>query len=164
MTAMFAVAALSEQKKDTLLLLDWASRGSKDRPPTAVLIEFGLKDKTPEKWSGRAVVNGAKVVHREGYRFRPEDKLLDKDRWEASSHRGLRVPPRNPGHRAMEAIATVGVVLHLSDIQADASSDHRAGERRHRESQRRAERRAGGTDKDLWGAEAGYGSSRRRRP
>ncbi len=121
LTAMIAVAALSEQKKSTLLLLDWANRGPKERPPSAVLIEFGLKDKTPEKWSGRAVVQGAKVVHREGYRFRPDDKLLDKDRWEASSHRGLRVPPRNPAVAKMEPIATVGVVLHLSDIQADAT-------------------------------------------
>jgi hypothetical protein len=119
--AMVAVAALSEQKKATLLLLDWANRGPKERPPSAVLIEFGLKDKTPEKWSGRAVVSGAKVVHREGYRFRPEDKLLDKDRWETSSHRGLRVPPRNPAVARMEGIATVGVVLHLSDIKDDAS-------------------------------------------
>jgi len=120
-SAMIAVAALSEQKKSALLLLDWANRGPKERPPSAVLIEFGLKDKTPEKWSGRAVVTGAKVVHREGYRFRPADKLLDKDGWETSSHRGLRVPPRNPAVARMEGIATVGVVLHLSDIKDDAS-------------------------------------------
>ncbi len=119
--AMIAVAAFSEQKKSTLLLLDWANRGPRERPPTAVLIELGLKDKTPEKWSGRAVVSGAKVVHREGYRFRPADKLLDKDRWEASSHRGLRVPPRNPAVARMEGVATVGVVLHLSDIQAEST-------------------------------------------
>src|SRR5262245_58414794 len=119
--AMIAVAALSESKKTNLLLLDWASRGSKEHPPAAVLIEMGTKDTAPEKWSGRAAVNGAKVVHREGYRFRPEDKLLEKDRWEASSHRGLRVPPRNPAVSRMEGIATVGVVLHLSDIKDDAS-------------------------------------------
>lgn len=119
--AMVAVAALSEKKKPGPLLLEWANRGSKERPPTAVLIELGLKDKQAEKWSGRAVVNGAKVVHREGYRFRPNDKLLDPDRWEASSHRGLRVPPRSPAVARMEGIATVGVVLHLSDITDDAS-------------------------------------------
>jgi hypothetical protein len=119
--AMIAVAALSEPKKATLLLLDWANRGTRQRPPTAVLIEFGLKDKAPEKWPGRAVVRGAKVAHREGYRFRPADKLLDQDRWEASSHRGLRVPPRNAAVARMEGIATVGVVLHLSEIQDDAS-------------------------------------------
>jgi hypothetical protein len=119
--AMIAVAALSEKKKLGLLLLEWANRGSKERPPAAVLIEMGMKDKQPAKWSGRAVVNGAKVVGREGYRFRPNDKLSELDRWETSSHWGLRVPPRNPAVRMMEGIATVGVVLHLSDIQADAS-------------------------------------------
>jgi hypothetical protein len=119
--AMVAVAALSEKKKPGLLLLDWANRGSKERPPVAVLIEMGLKDKQVEKWSGRAVVSGAKVVHREGYRFRTDDKLLEPDRWEASSHRGLRVPPRNPAVARMEGIAGVGVVLHLSDITDEAS-------------------------------------------
>jgi hypothetical protein len=128
--AMVAVAALSESKKTSqLLLLEWAKRGPKDRPPAAVLIEMGMRDKIEagaldkkkHDWSGRAIVTGANVVHREGYRFRPEDKLLDKDRWEASSHRGLRVPPRNPAVAIMEGIATVGVVLHLSDIQDDAT-------------------------------------------
>jgi hypothetical protein len=119
--AMVAVAALSEKKKSELLLLEWAKRGSKEKPPTAVLIEMGMKDKEPANWSGRAAVNGAKVVHREGYRFRPDDKLRDPDRWETSSHRGLRVPPRNPAVSRMEGIATVGVVLHLSDIGDDAS-------------------------------------------
>ncbi|MGH7173387.1 MAG: hypothetical protein ACRELG_24145, partial [Gemmataceae bacterium] len=118
---MVAVAALSEKKKPSLLLLDWANRGSKERPPAAVLIEMGTKDKQPAKWSGRAVVKGAKVVHREGYRFRPADKLSDPDRWELSSHWGLRAPPRNPAVRLMEGVATVGVVLHLSDIQDNAS-------------------------------------------
>ncbi|HTU22994.1 MAG TPA: hypothetical protein VMG10_33465, partial [Gemmataceae bacterium] len=135
--AMVAVAALSEKKKPGLLLLEWANCGLKERPPAAVLIEMGMKDKIEvgakkaakqtkinEKtrdWSGRAVVSGAKVVHREGYRFRAGDKLLDKDRWQASSHPGLRVPPFNPAVAAMEGIATVGIVLHLSDIQDDAS-------------------------------------------
>jgi hypothetical protein len=128
--AMIAVAALSETKKSSnLLLLEWAKRGPKDRPPAAVLIEMGMRDKIEagaldkkkHDWSGRAIVTGAKVVHREGYRFRPEDKLLDTDRWEASSHRGLRVPPRNPAVAIMEGVATVGVVLHLSDIQDEAT-------------------------------------------
>jgi hypothetical protein len=119
--AMVAVAALSEKKKPGLLLLEWANRGPKERPPAAVLIEMGMKDRTPSKWSGRAVVTGAKVVHREGYRFRPDDKLLDKDRWEASSHWGLRVPPRKPAIVRMEGIAAIGVVLHLSDIKEDAT-------------------------------------------
>ncbi len=119
--AMIAVAALSEKKQPNLLLLEWANRGSKERPPVAVLIEMGMKDKEPEKWSGLAVVNGAKLVHREGYRFRPDDKLLDPDRWEASSHRGLRVPPRSPAVARMEGIATVGVVLHVNEITDEAS-------------------------------------------
>lgn len=134
--AMVAVAALSESKKPTLLLLDWANRGPKAHQPAAVLIEMGMKDKIEvgakkakkarinpktRDWSGRAVVNGAKVVHREGYRFRADDKLLDNDRWQASSHPGLRVPAFNPAVAAMEGISTVGVVLHLSDIQDDAS-------------------------------------------
>jgi hypothetical protein len=120
-TTMITVAALSEPKKPTLLLLDWANRGPKTRPPAAVLIEMGLKDKTPKEWSGRAVVTGAKVVHREGYRFRSNDKLLNEGRWKASSHRGLRIPPRNPAIARMEGIATIGIVLHLGDIQEDAS-------------------------------------------
>jgi hypothetical protein len=119
--AMVAAAALSEKKTLGLLLLDWANRGPKERPPIAVLIEMGAKDKQPAKWSGRAVVHGAKVVHRESYRFHRADKLSDPDRWEASSHWGVRVPPRDPAVRAMEGIASVGVVLHLSDIQDDAS-------------------------------------------
>jgi hypothetical protein len=132
-SAMVAVAALSEKKKPGLLLLEWANRGPKDHPPAAILIEMGMKDKDPEKWSGRALVHGAKVVHREGYRFRPDDKLLDPDRWEASSHRGLRVPSRNPAVSRMEGIATIGVVLHLSDIQENAtlalSTEHEDAEK-----------------------------------
>src|SRR5262249_51338202 len=70
----------------------------------------------------RASVKGAKVVHREGYRFRPAagDKLGDPDAWTASSHRGLRLPPKNPAALKLEPFATVGVVLHLADVQADA--------------------------------------------
>jgi hypothetical protein len=119
--AMLTVAALSQQKKADLLLLDWARRGAKEPPPVAVLIEWGLKDKEPSKWSGRAAVRGARVLHREGYRFREGDKLLDKDGWEMSSHRGLRVPPRNPAIGRMEGIATIGVVLHLADVKDDAA-------------------------------------------
>lgn len=129
MSAMVAAVALSEKKQSRLLLLDWANRGAKERPPAAVLLEMGLKDKIAlgkaakkkNDWSGRAVVKGAMVVRREGYRFRPDDKLRDPDRWVASSHRGLRVPPRNPAVALMEGIVPVGVVLHLSDIQDDAT-------------------------------------------
>jgi hypothetical protein len=118
---MVVVAALGFQKKtDKLLLLEWAGKAHNDRPPTAVLIELGLKDEAPADWSGRAAVTGAKVVHREGYRFRDKDKLIDPDRWEASSHRPLRLPKGNPALARTEGIATIGVVLHLADVRADA--------------------------------------------
>jgi hypothetical protein len=75
----------------------------------------------PTKWSNRATVQGARVVHREGYRFRKDDQLVQPDGWDVSSHRGLRVPPRNPAVSRMEGIATVGVVLHLADVAGDAT-------------------------------------------
>jgi hypothetical protein len=152
--AMVAVAALSEKKKPGLLLLDWANRGSKERLPAAVLIEMGMKDKQAENWSGRAIVNGAKVVHREGYRFRPEDKLLDPDRWEASSHRGLRVPPRNPATAAMEGIATVGVVLHLSDIQEDVSLSLTTAREGAEKAEVKLKDVLAGHTQELWGGKA----------
>jgi hypothetical protein len=119
---MVVVATLGMQKKSKsgLLLLEWAAKGDKTAPPTAVLLEMGLKDVRPVDWSGRAKVTGAKVVHREGYRFRKGDELTDPDGWKASSHRGLRIPPRMPVIARMEGIATVGVVLHLDDIKDDA--------------------------------------------
>ncbi len=119
---MLAVATLGMQKKpkSSLLLLEWAAKGDRTAPPAAVLIELGIKDTQPTDWSGRAAVTGAKVVHREGYRFRKEDRLVEPDGWKASSRRGLRVPPRNPVAARMEPIATVGVVLHLADVDKDA--------------------------------------------
>ncbi len=152
--AMVAVASLSEEKKPTLLLLDWANRGSKERPPAAVLIEMGAKDKQPEKWSGRAVVNGAKVVHREGYRFRQDDKLLDPDRWEVSSHRGLRVPPRNPAVSRREGIATIGIVLHLSDIADDASLSLTTAREGAEKAEVKLKDVLTGHAKELWGGKA----------
>jgi hypothetical protein len=152
--AMVAVAALSEKKQSSLLLLDWANRGPKERPPAAVLIEMGAKDKQPAKWSGRAVVNGAKVIHREGYRLRPDDKLSDPDRWELSSHWGVLVPPRNPAVARMEGVATVGVVLHLSDIQNDASlsitTEHEGAEK----AEVQLKDVLAGHPQELWGGKA----------
>src|SRR4051794_22086995 len=87
--AMIGIAALAVPEKKNLLLLEWAGKAAKETPPSAVLIEMGLKDGKPEKWSSRAEVKGAKVVHREGYRFREGDKLTDPDGWGASSHRPL---------------------------------------------------------------------------
>ncbi len=118
---MAALAALAGPKNANLLLLEWAAKAPKETPPTAVLIELGLKDAQPTSWAGRARVSGAKVVHREGYRFRTGDKLTEPDSWQASSHRPLRLPPRTPQFLGLEALATVGVVLHLADIQPDAT-------------------------------------------
>jgi hypothetical protein len=121
--AMVAVAALAIQRRGNLLILEWAHKAPAEGPPVAVLLEYGLKDFKAVDWSGRATVAGARVVKREGYRFRPSagDKLADPDSWKASSHRGLRVPPKNPAVSKMEPIATVGVVLHLADVKEDAA-------------------------------------------
>jgi hypothetical protein len=118
------LAALFAQKKPagTLLVLDWASKSSLERPPLAVLIEFGNMDTAPVDWSGEVTAANATIGHREGYRFRAKegDALTEKG-WKASSHRGLRVPPRQPAINRQEGIATIGVVLHLSDVQNDAT-------------------------------------------
>jgi hypothetical protein len=120
---MIALAALARgPKNNNLLLLDWASKSSTDAPPVAVLIELGLKDKQPTPWNGKAVVSGAKVVRREGYCFRPSDKLVEPDAWEASSHRALRLPAMAmPQVVQNERISTVGIVLQLSGVQDDAT-------------------------------------------
>jgi hypothetical protein len=119
--AMIALAALAPQQKPSLLILEWANRAPAEAPPTAVLIELGLKDAQAKSWSGRAQVSGAKVVQREGYRFRAGDRLIDPDAWEASSHRGLRLPPRQPQAALLEPVASVGIVLHLADVQPQAT-------------------------------------------
>jgi hypothetical protein len=123
---MLAVVALASQRAASLLVLEWTSKAPAETVPVAVLIELGLNDTKLAKthdWSGQASVTGAKVVLREGYRFRPSagDKLLEGNAWEAKSHIGLRVPPKNPAVSKMEAIATVGVVLHLADFKPDAT-------------------------------------------
>ncbi|HKB02133.1 MAG TPA: hypothetical protein VKD90_07935, partial [Gemmataceae bacterium] len=123
--AVLVLAALYAQKKpaDTLLVQEWAAKSSLERPPVAVLIEFGSKDLRETDWSGRATVAGGRVVHREGYQFRPKagDKLADPDGWEAKSHRPLRAPAKQPAISKMEPLATVGIVLHLADVKPDAS-------------------------------------------
>lgn len=121
-SVMLVLAALSAQKKaQGLLLLDWAAKADTTAPPVAVLIELGLKDGTPTPWPGRAAVTGAKVVHREGYRFRKDDELVDPDGWKASSHRPLRLPPKNPALAKLEGVGPVGIVLHLADVKPDAT-------------------------------------------
>src|SRR5262249_25957161 len=87
----------------------------------AIVIEMGLKDQQATSWSGRAKLQGAKVIHREGYRFRDSDKLVEPDAWEVSSHRPLRAPQGQPAVIRMEGFATVGIVLHLSDVQPEAA-------------------------------------------
>src|SRR5262249_54189317 len=105
---MIAFAAMGSQKKPGLLVLEWAGKAPPEHPPLALLIELGRKDAKPAPWSGRAVVTGAKVVHREGYCFQEKDKLVAPDSWEASSHRPLRVPRNNAAIAAMEGIFPVG--------------------------------------------------------
>ncbi len=92
---MVVIAAVAQQQAapGKLLLLEWARKAPAQTPPVAVLIEMGLKDAQPKSWAGKATVTGARVVHREGYRFRSDDKLLDEDGWQASSHRPLRCRP-----------------------------------------------------------------------
>ena len=115
--AMFAAALLAMQKTPGLLLLDWAEKAKNDQMPVAILLELGLKDSKATTWNGRAKVSGAKVVKREGYRFHAEDKLTEPDGWKASTRfLGTARPiPVNARY------ATVGVVLHLADIQDDAT-------------------------------------------
>jgi hypothetical protein len=119
---LLALAALSAEGKPRLLVLEWAAKAPDEAPPVALLLEFGAKDVRPTPWNGKAAVSGAKVVRREGYRFRPgtNDHLTEPDGWQASSHRGMRVPPGQPAASKQEPIATVGVVLHLADVQPDA--------------------------------------------
>ena len=96
---MAAVGLLAAQKPKAdgrLLLLDWAAKSSMDTPPVAVFIEMGVKDDAPTFWGGKATVSGARVVHREGYRFCNTDRLTNPDGWEAWSRRPIRVPPRQP--------------------------------------------------------------------
>ncbi len=122
-SAMAAIAALATQKRQGLLLLEWAHKAPAETPPVAVLVEMGLMDLKATDWSGRATVAGATVVKREGYRFRTKagDSLNEPDGWQASSHRGLRAPAKNPAVSKMEPIATVGVLLHLIGVKDDAA-------------------------------------------
>jgi hypothetical protein len=118
---MIAVAAVSSPKGQRLLVLDWASKIPAEAPPVAVLIDLGLTDDRPTSWSGQVEVQGATVVHREGYRFRAGDHLGGDTSWVASSHRPIALPLRNPALARMEGIVSVGIVLHLADVQPGAT-------------------------------------------
>jgi hypothetical protein len=137
LAVMVAVGLLAAQKPKSegkLLLLDWAAKSSMDTPPVAVLVELGIKDTEPAKRNGKAVVSGAKVVHREGYRFRDGDKLTEPDGWEASSRRPIRVPRMQPAVAKTEGIDTIGVVLHLADLKDDAAlTVERTGDEKEKE-------------------------------
>lgn len=119
--AMALVAAVAfKSREDASGPLSWAARAQAETPTVAVLLEFGIKDLNVRDWSGRAMVEGAKVSRREGYRFRTGDKLVAADAWEMSSHRALRAPKGAPQISKIEPIASVGVVLHLEQINVDA--------------------------------------------
>jgi hypothetical protein len=122
LAGLIGVGAMSGQKKtQNLLVLDWAAKSSLPTPPFAILLEMGLKDESATDYSGSSTVTGAKVVHREGYRFRKDDKLIEPNSWNAGSHRPLRLPPRMVVRAVNDQIATVGVVMHLADVQPDAA-------------------------------------------
>ncbi len=121
LATMAAISAVAfQQPRPSFTFLDWAKEAAHEKPTVALLLEFGLNDANVRDWSGAAQVSGAKVVNREGYRFRSEDKLVGADAWEAHSHRAIRLPKGQPAVSKMEPIATVGIVLHLQDVQPDA--------------------------------------------
>jgi hypothetical protein len=126
---MAALAGLATPRAPGLLVLRWADKADLATPPTAILIELGLRDQKATDWSGRAAAPGARVVLREGYRFRSGDKLIGADAWKAASHRGVRVPSQRPQAAKMEGMAAVGVVLHLADVGAGATLTVEAGGR-----------------------------------
>src|SRR5436190_23725949 len=113
--AMLLAGVLAADKKPRLLLLDWAAKGGTEKPPVAVLIELGLKDQETKPWSGQATVSGARVVHREGFRFRGDDKLVEPNGWSASSHRTDPPRARNAAAIRPNRPVSVGPVLHLAD-------------------------------------------------
>jgi hypothetical protein len=117
---VLVVAVFALQTTSSYPLVDWAKKAPAGKPRVTILLEFGHKDISARDWSGQAVVTGAKVVHREGYRFRDNDKLIAPDGWEASSRMQIRVPKGTPAVAKREPLATVGVVLQLQDVQADA--------------------------------------------
>jgi hypothetical protein len=119
---MISLAALASQKNTSLLLLDWSAKAPRERTPVAVLIEVGLKDDAPTLWNNRATVAGARVVHREGYRFRTNDKLTEPSGWEINTRRPVaNVGLRNPAMAWSQRMASAGVVLQLADVQPDAT-------------------------------------------
>jgi hypothetical protein len=128
--AVLGLAVLGSAKKDRLPVLDWAAQAPRESAPVAVLVQLGLKDDKPTSWAGSAAVTGAKVVRREGYRFRDGDKLVEPDGWDASSHRQPQQQrAANPAQNLPVRPAWVGVVLQLADVQPGATLSLRAKEK-----------------------------------
>src|SRR5262249_43412192 len=118
---VLGLAVLGSAKKDRLLLLDWAAQAPREAAPVAVGIGLGLKGGKPTPRGGSAAVTGAKVVKREGYRFRDDDKLVEPDGWDASSHRQPQRQGMAAARNAPVRPAWVGVVLQLADVQPGAT-------------------------------------------
>ena len=117
---VLAAVVVALQTSGSFPSLDWAKKGNLGPARVAVLLEFGPKDIKLRDWSGTAIVTGAKVAHREGYRFQASDKLVGADGWSASTHKPVRAPAGMPQITKLEPVASVGVVLHLTDVQPDA--------------------------------------------
>jgi hypothetical protein len=116
LAAMIA-AALPGPDKRRPLVLDWCARSVlPELPPVAVLVEMGLKDTEPTVWSGRFSLSKARLLRREGYRFRSGDHARERDAWDASSHRPAGLPPRRPDLKLREPVDSVGVIFHIADI------------------------------------------------
>jgi hypothetical protein len=116
LSTLVLVSFLSARKKADLLVFEWARKAPAHPVPVAILIELGLKDAQAGDWSGQAQVSGAKVLRRETYRFRPGDKLVGQDGWEAKTR---KVGARN--RRATTRPQSLGVVLYLTDLKPEAS-------------------------------------------
>lgn len=123
----FAAFAFQNTKTQKLLVLTWAEKAKSETPPVAVLIELGRKDIQATPWPGKATVKGAKVVSREGYCFRENDKLIEPDAWEGSTRKLAGLGKSGPAINAMEGVAGFGVVLHLADVQKEAALTLTAG-------------------------------------
>ena len=84
---------------------------------------MGLKDTAAEAWSGKAASPAPRSSIAKATASATSDKLVEPDGWEASvAPADPRAAKDMPGRRRhLERIATVGVVLHLADVQADAS-------------------------------------------
>lgn len=110
-------------------ILTWARQSSLETPATAILVELGKRDGRPTDWSGTARLQGARVVRREGYCFRPDagDRLIEPHGWTASSHRALKAPRNNPVLNRLLGMSAVGVVFHLEAIHDDATLTVQAG-------------------------------------